>query len=102
MEKSGTIKTFGKPKGQNSALPQSFVKKGTLEMTQKQIEQTHKHKWEKTLTKDKLVPKDDKPIMNLHSNKDFILTNKKEVPLWTKKQQQAENSTSANFGKVPK
>lgn len=70
---------MGKPNNMNAAKPDQFLTKNTLEKTQKMIEDTKKGKWEKTITKDKLIPKDDKPIMNLHSNKDFIKTNKKEV-----------------------
>merc|ERR1711865_263275 len=56
---------------------------------------------EKTITKDKLIPKDDKPIMNLHSNKDFIKTNKKETVLYVNKKEEAQAS-NVDYGKVPK
>jgi len=85
MTKAGKIATMGKPNQQNAAKPETFLTKNTLEKTQKMIEDTRKGKWEKTITKDKLVPKEDKPIMNLHSNKDFIISNKKELQLIEKK-----------------
>lgn len=90
MTKAGKIATMGKPNQQNAAKPDTFLTKNTLEKTHKLLEETKKGKWEKTITKDKLVPKEDKPIMNLHSNKDFIITNKKELQLVEKKQEASE------------
>jgi len=90
MTKAGKIATMGKPNTQNAAKPETFLNKNTLEKTNKMIEETRKGKWEKTITKDKLVPKEDKPIMNLHSNKDFIVTNKKELQLIEKKAEATE------------
>lgn len=101
MTKPGKIATMGKPNQQNSAKPDQFLTKNTLEKTSKLIEEGKKGKWEKTITKDKLIPKDDKPIMNLHSNKDFIKTNKKETVLYVNKKEEAQAS-NVNYGKVPK
>jgi len=92
MSNPGKNATMGKPNQQNAAKPEQFLPKNTLEKTQKLIEDTKKSKWEKSITKDKLVPKDDKPIMNLHSNKDFIQTNKKETILYTKKPDEADTA----------
>jgi hypothetical protein len=85
MKKSGLISTFGKPNGQNENNVDAFIKKGSLEKTFKVIEDVKKTKWNKDITKEKLVPKDDIPLMNLHSNKNYIQNNRKEFAIYSKK-----------------
>lgn len=93
--------SFGKAKGTIKPDPQSFRKKGTG--THKLPEQTNKFNYTSQERKPPIPKKDEKPILGLKTDKNFIVANAVEVILKAPKAlpEQADPLKKKEYGRVP-
>lgn len=97
----GNSSTFGKPKGANRKDPFMFTKKGHQYINYPAPE---KLRGNSELKKPAIPNKDDKPIMGLKSDKNFITANAFDVILMATKKKPVTATnflTKQNYGKVP-
>ena len=97
----GMSSTFGKPTGTYRKDPNFFTKKGHQYINYPQTERVRSTT---DFKKPSIPSKDDKPIMGLKSDKNFITANAVDVILMaTKKKPQTSTSylSKKSYGKVP-
>jgi hypothetical protein len=93
--------TLGKPSGSYRADPENFVKKGHQYKT---LPQAEKMRSTSEIKKPQVPTLQDKPIMGLKSDKNFITANAVDVILMVPKKKTVEKTSYLNkkdYGKVP-
>jgi hypothetical protein len=97
----GSWTTLGKPNGFNKIEPSNFIKKGHQYRTLPEPERIRSNT---EIRKPSVPTLNDKPIMGLKSDKNYITANAVDVILMAPKKRQTEKMnylTKKNFGKVP-
>jgi hypothetical protein len=97
----GSWTTFGKPNGTNKAEPENFVKKGHQYKT---LPLPEKLRANSDIRKPAVPTVQDKPIMGLKSDKNYITANAVDVILMAPKKKPTEKVnylSKKTYGKVP-
>jgi hypothetical protein len=97
----GSWATFGKPRGSYRANPDNFVKKGHQYITLPQPERLRSNS---EIRKPAVPTIEDKPIMGLKSDKNYITANAVDIILMAPKKRHTEKTdylVKRNYGKVP-